>query len=259
MSQNVPDDSFPTESEIECPRCGEVFYYDLNRCPNCGLDVYDPDEDEGDPGYDADPDWGVSPGRDTLEELLAMFTPAAAIFAGLFFSFVVATALFLVLRGFFGELVASGPGRAVPLLGVPVGAAAGSYAAAAMEAENPRRMGWWVGGLSVIAAIVLAGVGRDLLRETWIAVDTIPIWALTVLSGAAAGEFYRRRQRDEVVRQLFPEFAPEESLYAELLALTGHDPERVERLIEHERYFMPNANRRTLIEGAIQRLARDRR
>lgn len=29
-------------NEIECPRCGEIFHFDLSRCPNCGLNLYEP-------------------------------------------------------------------------------------------------------------------------------------------------------------------------------------------------------------------------
>lgn len=253
MPQDLPDDLYPAESEIECARCGEVFYYELNRCPNCGQSVYVSEEDD-----DEGSGWGIGPERDTLEDWLAMFTPAAAIFAGLFFSFVVSTGSFLVLRSFFGDLGATWPGRGILLASVPFGAAVGGYAAAAMEGNRPGRMGWWVGGLSIIAAVVLAGVDRELNSGNWIALDTIPIWILTVLGGAAGGEFWRRRQRDEVVRQLFPNFPPEDTLYADLMKRIGHDTEIAERLIEHERYFMPNATRRTLIESALQRLERDR-
>jgi hypothetical protein len=259
MPHDQPDDRYPAESEIECPRCGEIFYYELNRCPNCGLDVYADDDEDPDDAY-ADPDWGIDPQRDSLEEWLAMFTPAAAIFAGLFLCFVVSTVVFIVLRSFFGDLAATLPGRALQLAGVPLGAAAGGFSAAALEGNRPRRMGWWVGGLSIIAAVVLAGVDRNFTAGSWVALDTLPILVITVLSGAAGGEFWRRKQRDEVVRRLFPADLPdEESLYEDLMAMTGHDPDLAERLIEHERFYMPNANRRTLIESAIRRLARDRR
>lgn len=33
------------ENEIECGRCGAHFYYELTRCPNCGVDVYEPTDD----------------------------------------------------------------------------------------------------------------------------------------------------------------------------------------------------------------------
>src|SRR5512136_564517 len=36
------------DDEIECGRCGAHFYYELTRCPNCGINLYEP-EDESHP------------------------------------------------------------------------------------------------------------------------------------------------------------------------------------------------------------------
>jgi hypothetical protein len=33
------------DDEIECGRCGAHFYYELTRCPNCGVNVYEPDDE----------------------------------------------------------------------------------------------------------------------------------------------------------------------------------------------------------------------
>lgn len=32
-------------NQIECPRCGEIFHFDVSRCPNCGLNLYEPNSD----------------------------------------------------------------------------------------------------------------------------------------------------------------------------------------------------------------------
>ncbi|HUF37244.1 MAG TPA: hypothetical protein VMN57_01865 [Anaerolineales bacterium] len=255
MSYEVPDDRYPAESEIECVRCGEIFFYELNRCPNCGLSVYASEEEEEEleaVNQEGEPD------RDSLDELMSMFAPAAAVFAGLFFSFAVATAIFIFLRGFLGDLALTWPGRAIPLLAAPLGAAVGGYTAAALEKNRPHRMGWWVGALSLIAVVVLARAGQ--VRETGelIAVDTALILFGTVLSGAAGSEFWRRRQLDVVVQQLFFELPEEDELYKSLMNMTGGNAETIEQLVEHERYFMPNATRRTLLESALRRLERDR-
>ena len=38
----------PAENEFECARCGAYFHYELTRCPNCGVNLYEPeDEAEG--------------------------------------------------------------------------------------------------------------------------------------------------------------------------------------------------------------------
>ncbi len=38
----------PNDDEIECPRCGRIVYYEIARCPQCGLNLLEPD-DEPDP------------------------------------------------------------------------------------------------------------------------------------------------------------------------------------------------------------------
>lgn len=41
----VSIDPQPAENEIECGRCGAYIYHELTRCPNCGVILYEPDED----------------------------------------------------------------------------------------------------------------------------------------------------------------------------------------------------------------------
>ena len=40
-------DPEPADDEIECARCGAHFYYELTRCPNCGVNLYEPDDEAG--------------------------------------------------------------------------------------------------------------------------------------------------------------------------------------------------------------------
>jgi RNA polymerase subunit RPABC4/transcription elongation factor Spt4 len=51
----------------------------------------------------------------------------------------------------------------------------------------------------------------------------------------------------------------EKALEQEFLAMAGHDPERVERLIQFEQVKDPNASRLKLLRAAYNRLLRDRR
>ena len=37
-------DPQPAQNEIECARCGAIFYYELTRCPQCGVNLYEPDD-----------------------------------------------------------------------------------------------------------------------------------------------------------------------------------------------------------------------
>ena len=36
----------PAENEIECARCGAYVDMSLSRCPNCGVNLYEPEDDE---------------------------------------------------------------------------------------------------------------------------------------------------------------------------------------------------------------------
>ena len=38
-------DPQPSENEIECAHCGAVFYDELTRCPQCGVNIYAPEDD----------------------------------------------------------------------------------------------------------------------------------------------------------------------------------------------------------------------
>jgi predicted nucleic acid-binding Zn-ribbon protein len=42
-------DPQPAENELECARCGAYFHIGLTRCPNCGVNIYEP-EDEAEQG-----------------------------------------------------------------------------------------------------------------------------------------------------------------------------------------------------------------
>jgi len=47
-------DPQPAENEFECANCGAYFHYELTRCPNCGVNLYEP-EDETDDTKDKGP------------------------------------------------------------------------------------------------------------------------------------------------------------------------------------------------------------
>lgn len=41
----VSIDPQPADDEIECGRCGAYIYHGLSRCPNCDVNLYEPEED----------------------------------------------------------------------------------------------------------------------------------------------------------------------------------------------------------------------
>ncbi len=38
-------DPEPAENEFECANCGAYFHYELTRCPNCGVNLYEPEDE----------------------------------------------------------------------------------------------------------------------------------------------------------------------------------------------------------------------
>lgn len=38
----------PKENEIECARCGAHVYFELSRCPECGVNLYEPEAETDD-------------------------------------------------------------------------------------------------------------------------------------------------------------------------------------------------------------------
>ncbi len=41
-------DAQPNDDEVECAHCGAIIRYDLSRCPNCGVNLYEPDDEADD-------------------------------------------------------------------------------------------------------------------------------------------------------------------------------------------------------------------
>lgn len=46
-------DPQPAENETECARCGAIFHIDLTRCPQCGVNIYEPEDEYEDEEYAA--------------------------------------------------------------------------------------------------------------------------------------------------------------------------------------------------------------
>ena len=38
-------DPQPADNEFECANCGAYFHYELTRCPNCGVNLYEPEDE----------------------------------------------------------------------------------------------------------------------------------------------------------------------------------------------------------------------
>jgi predicted nucleic acid-binding Zn-ribbon protein len=60
-------DPQPAEDEIECANCGALIYYELTRCPKCGVNLYEPDDRP-----EAEYRVRSEPSSSTLEKLRAL-------------------------------------------------------------------------------------------------------------------------------------------------------------------------------------------
>lgn len=83
----MPDsvDPQPNENELECARCGAIVYVELTRCPECGVNLYEP-EAETDTARELEVDSANIPGlfesiSQYLRRLFGLAHPAEALFA----------------------------------------------------------------------------------------------------------------------------------------------------------------------------------
>jgi hypothetical protein len=234
------------ESEFECPRCGERVCYELGRCPNCGLNFYNP-EDEPD-------DWQE---RWTGPQRLPRIS-LAAVAAGWVISGTVAVLAYIVLNQIFRAGPSGQPGWIFIFGSTTLGSFVGAYLAGRITSYRPILQGLIVGGLSLGFVILLDAYNRNLVIANIIRWQTLIAWGLTVLAGLAGGWLIARQEMRGIERLFFPE-EREEELYQDLLAKVGYDREVVERLVDYERKRDPSTLRSVLLKSAIERWERDNR
>jgi hypothetical protein len=76
-------DPQPGENEFECARCGARVHHELTRCPNCGVNLYEPDDEENEK-YDRQPtiyrEGTISKIKDFIRRLLGRPSPVDELF-----------------------------------------------------------------------------------------------------------------------------------------------------------------------------------
>jgi uncharacterized Zn finger protein (UPF0148 family) len=102
----------------------------------------------------------------------------------------------------------------------------------------------WKYALGAIAVLALAAfIAYEIpYYGTYLGIAVIAAAAIAVILFRKR-PFARRREKD---------------LERELLSISGHDPERLERLVGYEKSRKPDASRAELLQKAIDRLLRDR-
>lgn len=234
------------ENEFECPRCGERVYFELGRCPNCGLNFYNP-EDEPD-------DWQQRwSGPQRLQGISLI-----AIAAGWVISGMVAVLAYILFNQIFRAGLNGQVGWIYIFASTALGSFVGAYLAGRISSYRSILQGLIVGGLGLGFVILLDAYNRSLVIENIIGWQTLLAWGLTVLAGLAGGWLISWQEMRDIERLFFPEDR-EEELYQDLLAKVGYDREIVERLVDYERKRDPGAPRTVLLKNAIERWERDNR
>jgi ribosomal protein L37E len=238
------------QQQIECPRCGEEVYYELTRCPNCGLNFYLTDQ-QG--------DWWE--GERNVSEERAPWLDVSIV--GLLLGWLVSGMMAFGVHYLIAQVFRSSSPSFIPQILIifvnPAGAFIGGWVAIAFAERNAILHGIALGLFSIGDAILLEAYWRDLSYENLIRGQTILGWGLTLLAALLATSLYMKRAQRDMVKALFFPDRAESRLYEELYVKVGYDRDRVERLIDYERQRAPKEGRAELIERAIQRWNRDNR
>lgn len=231
-------------SDLECPHCGTTFHYELTRCPNCGINIYFPEEEK---------DGELS---QAFSNFIDTFRFPLGILAGWTAAIVLSLSIYLPIRFAFtmpqfGYIVYS-----IVVLCIGSGAFSGGFTAFRIAKKN----------VLVISNLVgLAGIGIAmviLLRE-WGTVIPFPSvtlgWMLILIASYAGARVAEKMLQSSTMKTQFVVQETEENLYQGLFIKVGYDHTVARRLIDYERTRAPKARRSQLIRNAIERWEKDNR
>lgn len=238
------------DNEIECARCGEIFSINLTRCPNCGVNLYEPDD-----GTDAP---SPTPIKSFTINLPNRIRFPVALFIGWLASAVGTFVIYLIAR-----LVAPSPltetaALIIIILSTSVGAFWGGFAAFRVALQRPVLLGMLVGLLDVfLAAFLAVEVRGEVLSLS--SLGSLPLW-LPLILVAISGVYATRKMLGNYIENfILQDPKSEDELYFNLLMKVRYEEDVAERLIEYERKRLPHADRLTWIRNAIARWEQDNR
>ena len=231
-------------NELECPHCGATFHYELTRCPNCGVNIYFP-EDEEDGEFSK-----------ALSTFVDTFRFPLGILAGWIAAIVLSLSLYLPIRFAFTMPQSGYVVYAIVVTCIGIGAFAGGFLAVRITRAKVALSSLLVGLAGIGIAIVI------LLRE-WTTIFPFPSvslgWLVILGTSFAGAKVAEKMLRKMAFETLFVVPQTEENLYQELFIKVGYDHNIAKRLIEYERQRAPHAKRSQLIRDATQRWERDNR
>lgn len=228
-------------NEIECARCGGTFHMELTRCPHCGVNLYEPEEER-------------NRQIDALTNVRNVLRLPLAILAGWFISAFIGLLLYIPIRfagaetptPIFISLLAAGT--------LSLGAFAGGFLCQRIHQSRSDLGTFSQVGFGVLLGVLVFLTEGNLWRVASLA-GLVVIGAASFFGGKVADKMLRKA----MINDLFAPVMKSQERYEELLAKVGHDREVAERLLEHERGITPKATRDILIENAIKRWERDNR
>jgi hypothetical protein len=231
-------------NELECPHCGATFHYELTHCPNCGVNIYFPDDEE---------DGELSK---AFSSFVDSFRFPLGILAGWIGAIVLSLSLYLPIRFTFTAPQSQVVIYSLVAACISVGAFGGGFLAIRIAKEKVLLGAALVGLVGVGIAVVI------LLSEWGMALPfpgVILGWVIILGATFAGAKVAENMLQKVTLESLFVVVPTEENLYQDLFVKTGYDHEVAKRLIDYERQRAPQATRSQLIRNAIQRWERDNR
>jgi len=233
-----------SSSDLECPHCGATFHYELTRCPNCGVNIYFPEEEEEGELSQA------------FSNFVDTFRFPLGILAGWTATIVLSFSLYLPIRFAFTLPQSPYVVYSIVVACIGVGTFAGGFVALRVAKEK-------IIPAALLAGLVGVGVAIVILLREWGSVLPFPGvilgWPVILAVGYAGVKVAESMLQKATFETLFVVPPTEENLYQDLFIKTGYDHDIAKRLIEYERQRAPKASRSKWIRNAIQRWERDNR
>jgi hypothetical protein len=231
-------------NDLECPHCGATFNYELTRCPNCGVNIYFP-EDEEDGEFSK-----------VFSRFVDSFRFPLGILTGWIVAIALSLSLYIPIRFAFTMPQSQYVVYSVVVVCVAAGTFAGGFFAVRVAREK-------IVLSAVLIGLVGVGIAVVILLLEWTILFPFPSvtlgWLVILAASFGGVKAAEKMLRKVTFESLFVVRPTEENLYQDLFIKTGYDHDTAKRLIEYERLRAPQAKRSQLIRNAIQRWEHDNR
>jgi putative membrane protein (TIGR04086 family) len=184
------------DNEIECPHCGEIFFYELTRCPACGRSVYPLDGD-----MESLPFHGE---RGSLDIIKKLVNSIAVVAGGLFIASLIALIPYFSIKQFISPL--SLTGMQILIFAITIlGAFTGGFIAARFSKHQASFHGLFVGffGFGLTLLLTAFEVDIDNIQRILPVYVLIIGWGLISLAGLTGAKVAVRWAQKTALEELF--------------------------------------------------------